>query len=493
MTPEDPHDDDYEPTPKRNKRRKGSSGRVTAEASHIPNGIPIHSRSPSPMTPTPKAQGPTSNKRATSVIELPETPPGVAALPESPLTELDMSGSSTVREDSPRAAVVPQNRLRTDEETSPESLRHKIDVCLTILSGLVNHQSDIPEETSEHYHQLIRTLKDPNGSIVDNLIKDLDSQRALKAKYAEMVKKLIGSIDSGTRLAFPKETPPQEVEKAWATIYDHFVFVVGPNNVTPIIGAASAGYVVGAAENIATGLVPDHQLDSYIESLSALLRSPHAQQTLFSALFCRWVFSMPEPMLHAMHSGGMMHLYDSMIASAASVREGLIQILRYDKAASKLMFENSDFEKTKVTPRIEDLMSRLQIVKEKRCRKSDIPSSRSPKGFARDVIEFKKLLLMSSKRYRIRYVRPGTLFDQRWMQAYSDTNDSVSSEEANGRKIILCMFPALLCEKGEAINDGMKIEDVLVKNRRFFPTFEEDLQLDSVTHVSKAAVLVRMS
>ena len=77
------------------------------------------------------------------------------------------------------------------------------------------------------------------------------------------------------------------------------------------------------------------------------------------------------------------------------------------------------------------------------------------------------------------------------MQAYSQSNDPIPDTEAEGKKVLLCVFPALFCQEPAALKEGAKIEDVLCKNKRFHPTFEESTK-DSLpgSAVSKAVVLL---
>jgi hypothetical protein len=137
--------------------------------------------------------------------------------------------------------------------------------------------------------------------------------------YHRMSNKLIVSIDYSTGLVFPKEPTHRKIDDHWTAIYEYIVHTIGLDNARPDISASRAGYIVGFTKNIATERVSNDQLDSYIESVSGLLKSPHAQQILFSALFCRWVFVALELMLHAMHLDGMMHLFEGILTGASDI------------------------------------------------------------------------------------------------------------------------------------------------------------------------------
>ncbi|XPS69480.1 hypothetical protein M3J07_001739 [Ascochyta lentis] len=377
---------------------------------------------------------------------------------------------------------------------SLESLNQKVDACFDMISNMVTNQQSSPEERSEHIHQLIRTFRDSKESIIENLIKDLESQRSLKTKHRAMVQNLVEFVDLNNGTAFPKIPAQNEIDRMWTKFYEQIVSTVGPNNVTPSPTPEGAGYLTCAAEGIANGRIPNDQLEACIESLRRYLETPHAQQSLFSALFCRWIFASPEPMLHAMHSGGMMRLYDGVIGAAQDpTSEGLARVQHYDKVATKLMFEEPDFQTVEVSRRTSEFKSRFEAAKKKLCQPSNIPSSLSPSRFSKEAIKFKQKLLLSPKEYRIHFVRPGYRFQASRMQAYDETNEPVLDAKATGKKVLLCLFPMLTCEGPQPTKEDARIEDVLCKNKKFFPTFKESMQVPSPElQLSKAVVLVSL-
>jgi hypothetical protein len=491
-SPDDTDDSDYEPTPKQVKtsERSRNRGAGAAKASKGPRNI-TEKGATILTTDTANTQKPALDDRDSPAIVLDELPenPRAEASTKAPDADNDKRRTGPVPGGDEVATVISAHEYEAGESSGSGRLDRKIDACLSILTRLVNHQTNLSDETMRHIRHLISASSDPNGSLVENLVKELDSQRALKARYYKMSNELIGSIDYSTGLVFPKEPTYRKIEESWTDIYQHLVDTVGPNNTRPFISVLSAGYVVGFAENIATGRVSNDQLDSYIESVSGPLKSPHAKQTLFSALFCRWVFAAPEPMLHAMHSDGMMHLYENRITGASDIVAGLSEVRHHDMAAAKLLFEDRDFQDVEVKERIAVFESGLQKFKEERCQESNFPSAKSPSEFAKDVFEFKQSLLISTKEYRIHYVRPGVPFDPRWMQAYDTDNFSIPAEKITGRKVLLCLFPALTCGDAKPMTDETEMSEILVKNKRFFPKFGEDVDLS--VRVFKAAVLLQ--
>lgn len=247
--------------------------------------------------------------------------------------------------------------------------------------------------------------------------------------------------------------------------------------------AASAG-------NVAHSRIPGPQLGAYVGSLAGLLESPQAQQLLFSALLCRWVFADPEIMLKDMHSAAMLHLYDGIRSKANTNGEGLAAVQRHDQLATKLLFENPAFQAAEVKRQkgnIEAMFPRMEKIV---CAPSKIPKTMKPEKFASKLIDLKMKLLLSPKDYRIRYIRPDVKFDASTMRAFDANNDPVSDTKAAAKKVALCVFPALTCQGPEAVTEDSKMEDVLVKNRRFLPTFQESSTFPPIAQLSKAVVLL---
>ena len=471
-----------------NPRKRGAGA---AKASKNPRNI-TKKGATIPTPDTANTQKPALDDQASSTIVLDESPENHEA--EASTKALDADNDKRRTDPVPAydeaAAIISAHEHEAGEIADSRRIHHKIDVCLSVLTRLINYQSNLPDETMRHFRHLIDGTSDPIDSVVEDLVKQLDSQRAMTAKYHKMAHTLIGAVDYGKNaLDFPKEPTYRKIKDHWTAVYEYIVDTVGSTNTRPRISASSAGYIVGFAENIATGRVSTDQLDLYIESVSGPLKSPYAQQTLLSALFCRWVFAAPEPMLHAMHSDGMMHLYENRLAGASDKVAGLSEVRQFDMAAAKLLFEDRDFQDVEVKLRTAVFESGLQKVKEERCQERTLPIFKRPSDFAEEVFEFKRHLLISTKEYRIHYARPGVPYDPRWMQEYGTDNFPVPAEETKGGKVLLCLFPALTCGDAKPMTDETEMSDILVKNKRFFPNFGEEI--DHSVWVFKAAVLLQ--
>lgn len=375
---------------------------------------------------------------------------------------------------------------RKKQRVTLEELNAKVNVLLEVIPALMADQQSDPDERFEHVTSIFRTIKDTPDSVTSNLIKDLDSQRALKSRYRNLAQRLVGHQDLNMGTYFPKTPPQDEVNKAWKEFHEHIMFTVGANRTTPIPSPEIAGYISRCAEEIAHGRIPGDQLKACIKSLKPYIQSPHAQQTLLSALSCRWIFTSPEPMLTSMHSTGMMKIYQSMVDGD---KDGLERVRHQDKLATQFLFSDADFQATELTQRTSDFSLRFQLAQKLCCKPSDIPPPKPLHAFTTAAITLKQSLLLSPHSYRLHFAPAGTLFDARWMRAHDPEHFPLADDKAAGRKIALCLFPALVCLEPRAGADR-EIEDVLCKNKRFLPTFAERVDVGKEVGVSKAVVMV---
>lgn len=512
VTPEHTDDDDYHLSLKRTRTARNSSAGMSFNVSEdtrnpVVDTNMVRKVAAVPKTRPPRAQMPVNMPRGSAAVftidyEAGEVQSieGARSVVESEFHPEEQDAADPNQGANKRrvAAMVeteymvvasPPKRQKTREQTL-ESVNDKIDACLSILSSVVTHQSSLPEETAQHIHQVVRTFKDPKGSALENLMTDLTSQRALKARFGDMVKKLIEFVDLGTEPVFPKILPQNEVDRLWAAFPEHIVSIVGPNNVKPTLSPSRAGYMVASAENIAHGRIPGNQLEAYVEDLAGLLKSPQAQQILFSVLLCRWVFADPEAMLKDMHTPVMLHLYEGILSKAETNAEGLVRVQQNDQLATKLLFEDPAFQAAEMKTKKETVKLMFGKMEKKGCAPSRTPRSMKPEKFTSEQIDLKTKLLLSPKDYRIHYVRPGAKFNASSMRAFNADNDAISDEKAAGNKVAFCKFPALMCQDAETIKEDSKIEHVLVKNKRFLPKFQESTTPAPNAQISKAVVLL---
>jgi hypothetical protein len=114
-----------------------------------------------------------------------------------------------------------------------------------------------------------------------------------------------------------------------------------------------------------------------------------------------------------------------------------------------------------------------------------------PHEWLKDALKFKHSLLLRPKDYRVHFCLPGTLYDVSWMAAEDLFGIPLGKEaETKGKCVVMCLFPALAEIEAVPFGEHAEVEEVLISNKRFFPTAAEKRAFDPKTVVSKACVLL---
>jgi hypothetical protein len=106
----------------------------------------------------------------------------------------------------------------------------------------------------------------------------------------------------------------------------------------------------------------------------------------------------------------------------------------------------------------------------------------------------KEEMMLSPMNYRIHYAAPGTPFDPAWMKVEDDGGSVVHLHHCEGKKVKLCLQPALVERQVDSLSSDAPIADALIKNKRFIPSPEEKTSFkpvdDHTVMVAKASVLL---
>lgn len=250
-TPEDRDDDEWVPSPKRRKLTGGSSSRVARNEAKITRGTALSKMSASFHAKDGATHTEGSPDIQTSVGPYTRVPDSIVShrtskeLPavssSSRPVERSTSSSDSIRpslDQAPKkrkansesersaSALEPSPKRQCRSDLTLEAVSLKVDAFLLILSSWMTQQSHMPEEIVEHCHQIIRTVKDPEGSVIEDLLKDIESQRTLRAKYRDLVQEIVKYVDPRTGTEFPKEPAQQELEQTWVK-FQEYVSIVG--------------------------------------------------------------------------------------------------------------------------------------------------------------------------------------------------------------------------------------------------------------------------
>lgn len=160
----------------------------------------------------------------------------------------------------------------------------------------------------------------------------------------------------------------------------------------------------------------------------------------------------------------------------------------------KSLFEDEDFQKSKLKKRAYKLLTSLDMTLKKTFPAAPgLAQLACSDNWAESAVKLKQKLMIDADEYRVHSCRPGTKFDPTWMQAEDIYACTVRDDRAEGKTVAACLFPALSrhevppAPKCTTLND---LNSLLVANKQFFPSFKEKQAFDPQTVISKAVVLV---
>jgi hypothetical protein len=190
------------------------------------------------------------------------------------------------------------------------------------------------------------------------------------------------------------------------------------------------------------------------------------------------------------------HANDRTAGPEDGTAEGVSEVQHLDKLGLKLLFASEDFNKSNMRIRAEKLIDMTN-----KALKRAWPSSpgihengRVPEDWAERSLKIKQELMISPMDYRLHFCRPGTTFNPDWMRAEDSGNWKVTDANAASKKVVCCLFPALVEQDPEPFKMGTQVEALLARNKKFFPSFQEkqnlEQNLDPKRVISKACVIV---
>jgi hypothetical protein len=173
------------------------------------------------------------------------------------------------------------------------------------------------------------------------------------------------------------------------------------------------------------------------------------------------------------------------------VIDGLVRVQDQDRRTAKLSFSKASSRDHVFMARCSEL---LKYFKTLQTLSRTAPDSHDDSDiWCQNVLRMKLDLMISRYDYLIHSVQSGTTFDKSWMVAEDEQGFEVLPAHCVGKTVKMCPFPALIQQSPRTLPMDASIEDVLVKNKRFFPSAEENRAglIDGNTVViGKATVLL---
>jgi hypothetical protein len=175
-----------------------------------------------------------------------------------------------------------------------------IDASLNELKVEDNHSQKSLAILTQHIENMRRL--NPDAVIKDLLRCSLMQSEQLAKKGATINRLLGGEYMEGLTQQFPPAPTASDVRAAWDDFYLCILDTVGPGHVTPDPDPGPYALLWhNCLEQIASSQMADTELAEHMRVFEKRSISPHSQQALLSALFCRWVFQSPEPIFNNHH------------------------------------------------------------------------------------------------------------------------------------------------------------------------------------------------
>ncbi|KAF2853308.1 hypothetical protein T440DRAFT_549042 [Plenodomus tracheiphilus IPT5] len=376
--------------------------------------------------------------------------------------------------------------LQSDIETLQAQVNHLSCLVMFKMKRDLSHNELSDREISIVLNAISAGKEEEPASMAKKLIDHAKSARAAKNDMLEIVRGAFRRHDPGTTLKFPPVPFVQEVSHGWrearrgvkeafSNELDFLVEGLALDDVT-------AGYVACTIDQLMEDPRPRKDL---IPSLDGYNESPHAAQALTSALFCRWVFATPDGMCEGQHHELQLMQYRTVMLS-----DGLSDVQRLDKIAFSSFFADKNFQTTTLRTVTEKFLKRFDMIKQVCPAAPGIESVRGSSDWAEGLLKLKQRLMISPHDYRVHFCHPGVPFDATWMVAEDYQGEPVHPDEIGSMKVRICLFPALVEQDPKDFEASQTLEDALIKNKNFLPSWQDRKAFDAKRVVGKATVFV---
>jgi hypothetical protein len=165
-------------------------------------------------------------------------------------------------------------------------------------------------------------LEKQPGQLFERILSDLDSMDRTNKELRELLRDLIGHREFNKRdREFPRAPKKWDMDDAWWMMRKKIQNAFGYGYSEELPKEIDVGYIASRIDFIAKdGPVSLGRAKDFIEELAPYLENPHLAHSIVSALFCRWLFSGPEPMCKDVYSDKEMEMYKAVLKGSKLTR-----------------------------------------------------------------------------------------------------------------------------------------------------------------------------
>lgn len=194
-----------------------------------------------------------------------------------------------------------------------EDLRYLVH---SLLQEHVESKKPLTSDMRLRLRNVQTSMQREPGSVATRLLDDLNASDAANANLLSQFRAMVSSRQPGIDPTFPPIPNQRQVDQDWQAVREGIKAAFTDKRSLSIEGpeptAVSAGYIASTIDNL---LEDPRTRKSLYAQLAAHLKSPHIAHSLMGALFCRWLFAIPDEMCEGKHSELTMKQYETTLLS----------------------------------------------------------------------------------------------------------------------------------------------------------------------------------
>ncbi|KAI8935382.1 hypothetical protein NX059_007965 [Plenodomus lindquistii] len=350
------------------------------------------------------------------------------------------------------------------------------DTVFWMMERILSSGPGIPAAIKSTVHDLKRMHRQNPNEMVGKMTERLVELETQLACMQEGLDKLTGYRDYNNE-SIDEPADRNDIDREWRALRRCITDVVGTES-DPLTPTACV-LIDAKVDELLYSNVPDDELDDWIEDFAGRIEQGYGYQIVMGAMLCRWVFGTPDAMHPDMRGEMLMESYESEKTAG-----GLSRVHERDKINMKLLFNKlvdakDESQFAKGCKYLEAGMAKRFMDMAAKICNYDTPVTEltDPVEFINRAVKLKRKLMVSPLDYRIRYYRPGSSYNQLWMQAVDargyEVVPTVAAEEAKTKRVVTCLFPAITEQKAKPFDETAGVAAALLSSKRLLPTRRE--------------------
>jgi hypothetical protein len=184
-----------------------------------------------------------------------------------------------------------------------------------LLYEYASSRREVSKDQQDRISRMATVLEQQPGQLFDRILSDLEQKDRANQEMRELLRNLISHREFNKRdREFARAPKKWEMDDAWRLMGRNLQDAFGYGYLEELPKEIDVGYIASRIDFIAKdGPVSLGLAQDFIDELAPYLENPHLAHSIVSALFCRWLFSAPEPMCKDIYSDKEMEMYKAVL------------------------------------------------------------------------------------------------------------------------------------------------------------------------------------